>query len=258
MGIKANLQTGSSIFILRCIRMEAGTVFSINWSIDWEKKMTLTIISQMKNRNLNILLKETVFMLTFDLITKARHRAQVSWDEQQLNLTSSPRASSISLFSRSPGPMCLSAKSSCLGNILSICLEETAADVLRARAAVVRDAPLFRILHWSFQTTRLLSLRCLHGALGFTDLAKKIPQDLAQLCISKPLSKDKSAETGEALSSRRSAQFFLHCDWDAVLAAESANSFKLQSLYNCTVAQARANQSADAAWRSDEPRSNSC
>lgn len=83
--------------------------------------------------------------------------------------------------------MCLSAKSSCLGNILSICLEETAADVLRARAAVVRDAPLFR--HWSFQTTRLLSLRRLHGALGFTDLAKKIPQDLAQLCISKPLRK---------------------------------------------------------------------
>lgn len=106
-----------------------------------------------------------------------------------VNLTSSPKASSISLFSLSPGPMCLSAKSSCLGNILSICLEETAADVLRPRAAVGRDAPLFRILHWSFQTTRLLSLRCLHDALGFTDLAKKIPQDLAQLCISKSLSK---------------------------------------------------------------------
>lgn len=74
--------------------------------------------------------------------------------------------------------MCLSAKSSCLGRILSICLEEAAADVLRARA---------RILHWSFQTTRLLSLRWLHGALGPTDLAKKIPQDLAQLCISRPL-----------------------------------------------------------------------
>ncbi len=85
--------------------------------------------------------------------------------------------------------MCLSAKPSCLGNILSICLEETAADVLRPRAAVGRDAPLFRILHRSFQTTRLLSLRCLHGALGFTDLAKKIPQDLAQLCISKLLCK---------------------------------------------------------------------
>lgn len=85
--------------------------------------------------------------------------------------------------------MCLSAKSSCLGNILSICLEEMAADVLRPRAAVVVDAPRFRIRHWSFQTTRLLSLRCLHGAQGFSDLAKKIPQDLAQLCIFKSLCK---------------------------------------------------------------------
>lgn len=122
------------------------------------------------------------------------------------NLTSSPSTSSISLFSLSPGPMCLSAKSSCRGSILSICLdEERAADVRKPRvvvtaaaAAGVRDAPLFRILHcWSFQATRLLSLRCLHGAPGLTDLARKIPQDLAQLCISKSLSGDKSAETGE-------------------------------------------------------------
>lgn len=32
--IKINLQTGSSIFILRRIRIELGTVLSINWSID--------------------------------------------------------------------------------------------------------------------------------------------------------------------------------------------------------------------------------
>lgn len=31
--MKVNLHTGSSIFILRCMRMEPGTVFSINWSI---------------------------------------------------------------------------------------------------------------------------------------------------------------------------------------------------------------------------------
>lgn len=74
--------------------------------------------------------------------------------KEKKNLTSTPRASSISLFSLSPGPMCLSAKSSCLGKILSICLEAAAADVLRLRlsaAAVVvvvvdRDAPRFRIL----------------------------------------------------------------------------------------------------------------
>lgn len=32
--IKINLQTGSSIFMLRRIRIELGTVLSINWSID--------------------------------------------------------------------------------------------------------------------------------------------------------------------------------------------------------------------------------
>lgn len=85
--------------------------------------------------------------------------------------------------------MCLSAKSSCLGSILSICLEHKAADVFKPRT-VVRDAPLLPILLWSFQTTRLLLLKCLHGALGFTDLARKIPQDLAQLCIFKSLPDD--------------------------------------------------------------------
>lgn len=106
------------------------------------------------------------------------------------NLTSSPKASNISLFSLSPGPMCRSAKSSCLGKMRSICLDEAAADVLRPRAAaVVRDAELrwSRILLWSFQTTRLPSLRCLHSALGFTDLATKTLQDLPQLCISNSL-----------------------------------------------------------------------
>lgn len=135
---------------------------------------------------------------------------------EKVNLTSSPRASSISLFSLSPGPMCLSAKSSCLGNILSICLEETAADVLRPRAAVVMDAPRFRILHWSFQTTRLLSLRCLHSALGFTDLAKKIPQDLAQLCISKSLCKTSLQKKQNKLLTPcppLTLQSFPHWDW---------------------------------------------
>lgn len=80
--------------------------------------------------------------------------------KKKTNLTSTPRASSISLFSLSPGPMCLSAKSSCLGKIRSICLEVAAADVLRPRLSaaaaaaaavvvvvvVVRDAPRFRIL----------------------------------------------------------------------------------------------------------------
>lgn len=94
------------------------------------------------------------------------------------NHTSSPSKSSISLFSLSPGPMCLSAKSSCLGKILSICREERTAEVRRPRAS------MFLILHWSFHTMRLWSLRCRQGARGFTDLAKKIPQDFAQLCIS--------------------------------------------------------------------------
>lgn len=150
--------------------------------------------------------------------------------------------------------MCLSAKSSCLGNILSICLEETAADVLRPRAAVVMDAPRFRILHWSFQTTRVLSLRCLHGALGFTDLAKKIPQDLAQLCISKSLCKtslQKTKQTVDALSSPHSAEF-PPLRLMRFLQETLPTPSKLQSLYNCTVAQERTNQSGDAAWRSEE------
>ena len=176
------------------------------------------------------------------------------------SLTSSPRASSISLFSLSPGPMCLSAKSSCLGSILSICLEEAAADVLRPRAAVVvfGDAAPCRILHWSFQTTRLLSLTRLHGAPGFTDLAKKIPQDLAQLCISKSLRKTSPQEKKKqnknntttwwrlVLPSLLGAEFSppsSHSRTDAIPAGDSANSFKLQSLYNCTVAQERTNQS---------------
>lgn len=150
--------------------------------------------------------------------------------------------------------MCLSAKSSCLGNILSICLEETAADVRRPRAAVVMDAPRFRILHWSFQTTRVLSLRCLHGALGFTDLAKKIPQDLAQLCISKSLRKtslQKTKQTVDALSSPHSAEF-PPLRLMRFLQETLPTPSKLQSLYNCTVAQERTNQSGDAAWRSEE------
>lgn len=36
--IKANLHTGSSIFMLRRMRIELGTVFSINWSIDCQAK----------------------------------------------------------------------------------------------------------------------------------------------------------------------------------------------------------------------------
>lgn len=36
--IKTNLQTGSSIFMLRRMRIELGTVSSINWSIDCQKK----------------------------------------------------------------------------------------------------------------------------------------------------------------------------------------------------------------------------
>lgn len=35
---KTNLQTGSSIFMLRRMRIELGTVFSINWSTDCQKK----------------------------------------------------------------------------------------------------------------------------------------------------------------------------------------------------------------------------
>lgn len=109
------------------------------------------------------------------------------------SLTSSPRTSSISLFSLSPGPMCRSVKSSCRGNILSICLEEMAAEVLRALTAASADddgdgeqadAPWVRNLPWTFNARRLLVVRCRHGALGFADLAKKSPQDLAQLCIS--------------------------------------------------------------------------
>lgn len=109
------------------------------------------------------------------------------------SLTSSPRTSSISLFSLSPGPMCRSVKSSCRGNILSICLEEMAAEVLRTLTAASAgdgadgeqaDAPRVRNLPWTFNARRFLSVRCRHGALGFADLAKKSPQDLAQLCIS--------------------------------------------------------------------------
>lgn len=36
--IKTNLHTGSSIFMLRRMRIELGTVFSINWSIDYQKR----------------------------------------------------------------------------------------------------------------------------------------------------------------------------------------------------------------------------
>lgn len=40
---RVNLHTGSSIFILRFIRMELGTVFSINWSSDWERNKKTNI-----------------------------------------------------------------------------------------------------------------------------------------------------------------------------------------------------------------------
>lgn len=135
------------------------------------------------------------------------------------SLTSSPRTSSISLFSLSPGPMCRSVKSSCRGNILSICLEEMAEEVLRPLNAASADAdgdgeqadaPRVRNLPWTFNAKRLLPVRCRHGALGFADLAKKSPQDLAQLCISaiSLLGRiDKPETLSGALSSARSAVF---------------------------------------------------
>lgn len=156
--------------------------------------------------------------------------------------------------------MCLSAKSSCLGNILSICLEETAADVLRPRAAVVMDAPRFRILHWSFQTTRVLSLRCLHGALGFTDLAKKIPQDLAQLCISKSLRKT-SLQKNKTNCWRLvlpSLGRVSPTETDAIPAGDSANSFKTAEfiqLHSCTRADQSERRRCVTQWG---VRSNSC
>lgn len=162
-----------------------------------------------------------------------------------VNLTSTPRTSSISLFSLSPGPMCLSAKSSCLGKILSICLEETAADVRTLRAA---DAAPVRFRHRSFQATRLVSLRCLHGAPGFTDLARRIPQDLAQLCISESL-------RGECTENERRllVPFCFFCpSLPPSLSVGLMRSLSLPtpancSLYNCTVAQERANGSAGGA-----------
>lgn len=190
------------------------------------------------------------------------------------SLTSSPRASSISLFSLSPGPMCLSAKSSCLGSILSICLEEAAADVLRPRAAVVvvGDAALCRILHWSFQTTRLLSLTRLHGAPGFTDLAMKIPQDLAQLCISKSLRKTSPQEKQRekkphnnlvtpcpplASGAELSPPLTLS-DWcePCRRLCQLLQTAEFIQLHGCT----RADQSERGVLRDavDEPRSNSC
>lgn len=103
------------------------------------------------------------------------------------HITSSPRVSSISLFSLSPGPICLSAKSSCLGRSLSICREEVkAADVRRPRT--VEEAAWFWLLHnRSFPNAWLLPLKRLQCAWGFTDLAKMIPQDFAQLCILRSL-----------------------------------------------------------------------
>lgn len=68
-----------------------------------------------------------------------------------------------------------------------------AADVLRPLAAAPTeddgdgdeaDAPRVRILPSTFHARRLLSVRCRHGAMGFADLARRSPQDLAQLCIS--------------------------------------------------------------------------
>lgn len=144
--------------------------------------------------------------------------------------------------------MCRSAKSSCRGRSLSICREEAAADVLRVRAAELGDAP--RTLRPSFQTTRLPSRRCPRGAPGCTDLAKKIPQDLAQLCISGNFASQVCGMWWTALdlpsflpSVRRSVRPPL---WPRC-ATQSANSFKLLSLYNGTVAQARTNRGAAAA-----------
>lgn len=131
-----------------------------------------------------------VYQMLFGLTRIFTHSLIV---EECACLTSSPRTSSISLFSLSPGPMCRSVKSSCRGNIFSICLEETAAEVIRALTAAPAEddgdgehaeAPRFRNLPLTFHAKRLLAVRCRHGPLGFADLARKSPQDLAQLCIS--------------------------------------------------------------------------
>lgn len=161
------------------------------------------------------------------------------------SLTSSPRTSSISLFSLSPGPMCRSVKSSCRGNILSICLEEMAAEVLRALTAASADddgdgeqadAPRVRNLPWTFNARRLLAVRCRHGALGFADLAKKSPQDLAQLCISAISLKEGSINLKRCLALCR----FLHRSLLESLLTPKKNP----SLYNCIVSQNRTNQNA--------------
>lgn len=68
-----------------------------------------------------------------------------------------------------------------------------AAEVLRPLTAACADddgdgeqagEPRVGNLLWTFNAGRILSVKCRHGALGFADLAKKSPQDLAQLCIS--------------------------------------------------------------------------
>lgn len=245
--MKVNLQIGSSIFRLRRIRMEDGTVFSINWSSDCVGGTYIYITrcnhgSEMANE-INIVLKPSD--LAERKMGESAFLRPIWWGMSRLqNLTSTPRASSISLFSLSPGPMCLTEKSSCRGNILSICLEEeeeeeaAAAVVLRPRAVVRKDAPLFPIPDWSFQTTRLLSLRRLHGAPALTDLAKKIPQDLAQLCISKSLCENKCAETrGEPLF----VCVVVHPHWDywcdpCRRLCQLLQTAEFQRLHRCTSA----------------------
>lgn len=57
--IKRNLQTGSSIFMLRRMRIELGTVSSINWSIDCQKKEKKNQVLINKNRsNCAVFLKD--------------------------------------------------------------------------------------------------------------------------------------------------------------------------------------------------------
>lgn len=78
---------------------------------------------------------------------------------------------------------------------------------------------------------------------GIHRLGQKDPPGLGAALHLQITLRDKRAETGEAFPSLNSVDFLP----TETGAGDTANSFKLLSLYGCTVAQERTNQSGDAA-----------
>lgn len=168
---RQNLHTGSSIFKLLPRRMNAGTVFSMRWEIDCNEgnniKDTFWCTCEWKMscawKSSEVCHREKNQCHSGFYLNTCNARVQIGQNRDVVHkfivyfrqvhfVTSSPRVLSISRFSLSPGPICLSEKSSCLGSILSIFLDDQTCEVLRVRTlgfkarSFLKRSPLQRFL----------------------------------------------------------------------------------------------------------------